>query len=153
MNFHEIIPLTNLRKFDAMCLHNEDLHQNKELQKQILSWAAETLTEARENWGKLHATTIEAVVAEDRKAQAKRRGRARDNKYAPFREYFKTMQHRRFKTYQQAGQKLTANGFVEWFLTNLPEDIKIPYRESNKKNKLIQLAQINNREFKKAFEC
>ena len=151
MNLHEIIPLTNLRKFDAMCLHNEDLHQNKELQQQILSWAAEMLTEARENWGKLHATTIEAVVAEDRKAQAKRRGRARDNKYAPFREYFKTMQHRRFKTYQQVGQKLTANGFVEWFLTNLSEDIKIPYRESNKKNKLIQLAQINNRELKKSF--
>ena len=63
------------------------------------------------------------------------------------------MQHQRFKIYQEAGQKLPANGVVEWFLTNLPEDIKIPYRESNKKNKLIQLAQINNREFKKAFEC
>lgn len=153
MNLHEIIPLTNLRKFDVLCMHNRDLHQNRELQQQILSWAAEMLTEARENWGKLHATTIEAVVAEDRKAQAKRRGRARDNKYAPFREYFKTMQHQRFKIYQEVGQKLTANGFVEWFLTNLSEDIKIPYRESNKKNKLIQLAQINNREFKKAFEC
>ena len=31
------------------------------------------LTEAREEWGALHATTIEAVVVEDRKAQANNR--------------------------------------------------------------------------------
>lgn len=151
MNYKEIIPFVALRKFDEMCLHNEYLYQNKEFQKQILSWAADTLTEAREDWGEIHATTIEAIVTEDRKAQAKKRGEARDNKYAPFREYFKNLQQKRFNEYQKAGQRLSANRFVEWFLENLPENIKIPYRESNLKNKLIQLAQNNNREFKKSF--
>ncbi len=37
MNYKEIIPFRALRKFDAICLHNEYLHQNKELQKQILN--------------------------------------------------------------------------------------------------------------------
>ena len=153
MDFKEVIPNKALRKFDEICLHNEYLRQNKELRQQILSWAADMLTEAREEWGVLHATTIEAVVIEDRKAQAKKRGKARDNKYAPFREYFKNLQQRRFNEYQKAGQRLSANRFVEWFLENTAENIEIPYRQSNLKNKLIQLAQANNREFKKAFEC
>ena len=153
MNYKEIIPFKALRKFDAMCLHNEYLHKNKELRQQILSWAADMLLKAREEWGALHAATIEAVVVEDRKAQAKKRGEARDNKYAPFREYFKNLQQRRFNEYQKAGQRLSANRFVEWFLENKAENIEIPYRQSNLKNKLIQLAQANNREFKKAFEC
>lgn len=153
MDFKEVIPNKALRKFDEICLHNEYLRQNKELRQQILSWAADMLTEAREEWGVLHATTIEAVVIEDRKAQAKKRGKARDNKYAPFREYFKNLQQRRFNEYQKAGQRLSANRFVEWFLENTAENIEIPYRHSNLKNKLIQLAQANNREFKKAFEC
>ena len=152
MDYKEIIPFKALRKFDEMCLHNGYLHQNKDFQQQILSWAAELLEEARDNWGKLHATTFEAIVAEDRKAQAQKRGKARDNKYAPFREYFKQVQKERFLEYKKAGQKLTANRYVEWFLENLSENIKIPYRESNIKNKLVQLAQINNRELKKAFE-
>ena len=152
MNYKEIIPNRALRKFDAICLHNEYLRQNKEFQEQILSWAADTLTEARANWGNIHATTIDAVVEEDRKSQAKKCGKARDNKYAPFREYFKQVQKERFMEYKKAGQKLTANRYVEWFLENLSENIKIPYRESNLKNKLVQLAQINNRELKKAFE-
>ena len=152
MNYKEIIPNRALRKFDAICLHNEYLRQNKEFQEQILSWAAELLEEARDNCGRLHATTFEAIVAEDRRTQAKKCGKARDNKYAPFREYFKQVQKERFMEYKKAGQKLTANRYVEWFLENLSENIKIPYRESNLKNKLVQLAQINNRELKKAFE-
>ncbi|MCQ2735489.1 MAG: hypothetical protein MJ212_06055 [Alphaproteobacteria bacterium] len=151
MDFKEIISFKALRKFDAMCLKNEKLHQNKELQQQILSWAAELLKEAREDWGNLHATTFEAIIAEDRKAQAQKRGKARDNKYAPFREYFKKVQKEKFMEYKKAGQKLTANRFVEWFLENTAENIEIPYRQSNLKNKLIQLAQINNCEFKKSF--
>ena len=54
-------------KFDEMCLHNKCLHQNKELQQQLLSWAAELLEEARKDWSDIHATTFEAIVAEDRK--------------------------------------------------------------------------------------
>jgi len=37
---------------------------------------------------------------------------------------------------------------VDWFLEN-KTDIQIPYVEQNQKNKLRQLAQANNREFKK----
>ena len=50
MDYKEIIPIRALRKFDVMCLHNEYLHRNKEMQQQILSWAADTLAEAREHW-------------------------------------------------------------------------------------------------------
>ncbi|MBQ8677051.1 MAG: hypothetical protein IJ529_01115 [Alphaproteobacteria bacterium] len=46
---------------------------------------------------------------------------------------------------------MSANGFVTRFLAYHQKDIEIPYRPSNLKNKLIQLAQANNREFKKAF--
>ena len=151
MNYKEIIHFRALRKFDEMCLHNKCLHQNKELQQQLLSWAAELLEEARKDWSDIHATTFEAIVAEDRKEQAQKRGKARDNKYAPFREYFKQVQRKKFIEYKKAGQKLTANRYVEWFLENLSENVVIPYRESNIKNKLIQLAQQNNLELKKAF--
>ena len=77
MNYKEIIPFRSLRKFDAICLHNEYLHQNKELQQQLLSWAAELLEEARKDWSDIHATTFEAIVAEDRKEQAQKRGKAK----------------------------------------------------------------------------
>ena len=148
MDYKEIIPITVLRKFDAMCLKNEKLHQNKELQQQILSWAAELLEEARDNWGKLHATTMDAVVAEDRRSQAQKRGKARDNKYAPFREYFKKVQREKFMEYKKAGLVLKASEFLRWFLEN-NENIIIPYKKSNQHHKLIGLAQENNREFKK----
>lgn len=148
MDFKEIIPITALRKFDAMCLHSPKLQQNKDFQQQILSWAAELLEEAREDWNKLHATTFEAIVAEDRKAQAKKRGKARDSKYAPFREYFKKIQKERFLEYKKAGFVLKASEFLRWFLEN-NENIVIPYKKSNQHHKLIGLAQENNREFKK----
>ena len=49
--------------------------------------------------------------------------------------------------------KLTANGFVEWFLKNKAQNIEIPYVKQNQKNKLRQLAQQNNREFKKLLQA
>lgn len=153
MDFKGVIPITALRKFDSMCLHTPKLRQDSDLQQQILNWAADLLTEAREEWGALHATTIDAVITEDRKTQAKKRGKARDNKYAPFREYFKNLQQQRFNEYYKQGQKMSANSFVTWFLAYNQTDIEIPYRQSNLKSKLIQLAQANNREFIKAFEC
>ena len=153
MDYKEILPPKALRKFDAICLHNEYLHHNKALQQQILDCMADMMNEAREYWSKLHATTIDAVITEDRKAQAKKRGKARDNKYAPFREYFKNLQQQRFNEYYKQGQKMSTNSFVTWFLAYNQTDIEIPYRQSNLKSKLIQLAQANNREFIKAFEC
>ena len=148
MGFREIIPITVLRKFDAMCLKDEKLHQNKEFQQQILSWATDMLAEAREQWGETHSTTIDAIVTEDRKAQARKRGKARDNKYAPFREYFRKVQKERFLEYKKAGLTLKSGEFLRWFLEN-NENIIIPYKKSNQYHKLIGLAQENNREFKK----
>lgn len=36
-----------------------------------------------------------------------------------------------------------------WYLTYKSEDMPIPYVKQNIANKLVQLAQYNNREFKK----
>lgn len=149
MDFKEIIPITALRKFDAICLHNKYLHQNKELQQQILDCMVDMMNEAREEWGKLHATTIDAVVQKDRKTQAKKRGKARDNKYAPFRKYFKNLQQQKFIEFKNAGLVLKASEFLRWFLENKIEEIVIPYKKSNQYHKLIGLAQENNRGFKK----
>ena len=72
-----------------------------------------------------------------------------DKKFAPFREYFKKIQRQRFNKYMKLGKKLTANGFVLWFLKAKATKISIPYRQSNWESKLNQLAQANNRGFKK----
>ena len=149
MDYKEIIPIRALRKFDAMCLHNEYLHQNKELQQQILSWAAELLEEAREDWRELHNDTIESVIECHTRSEAKRKSNIKDQKYAPFREYFKKVQREQFDIALQNSYKLTANSFVEWFLANKANEMQIPYVKQNQKNKLRQLAQQNNREFKK----
>ena len=72
MDYKDNLPPKALRKFDAICLHNEYLHENKALQQQILDCMVDMMTEAREYWSKLHATTIDAVITEDRKTQAKK---------------------------------------------------------------------------------
>ncbi|MBR3677126.1 MAG: hypothetical protein IKN71_08350 [Alphaproteobacteria bacterium] len=149
MDYKEIIPIRAVRKFDVMCLHNEYLRQNKEFQQQILSWAADTLAEAREHWGDIHATTIDAVIKTHHREKAHKGAVVRDKKYAQFREKFAEIQKEKYKEAIQVGIKLTANSFVEWFLANKANEMQIPYIEQNQKNKLRQLAQQNNREFKK----
>ena len=149
MDYKEILPPKALRKFDAMCLKNEKLHQNKELQLQILSWAADTLEEARAEWSERRNDTIESVIECHTRSEAKRKSDIKDQKYAPFREYLKKVQREQFDIALQNGYKLTANSFAEWFLANKANEIQIPYVEQNQKNKLRQLAQQNNREFKK----
>ncbi|MBR1601383.1 MAG: hypothetical protein IJ677_07375 [Alphaproteobacteria bacterium] len=148
MDFKEVIPIVDLRKFDAMCLHNNKLQQDKALQQQILNWAADMMTEAREYWSKLHAATIDAVIKTHHKEKAHKGAIVRDKKYAEFRENFTKIQKEKYELAMQNGSKLTANSFVDWFLEN-KTDIQIPYVEQNQKNKLRQLAQQNNREFKK----
>ena len=148
MDFKEIIPLRVLRKFDAMCLRNAKLQQDKALQQQILNWAADMLVKAREDWGKLHSDSIESVIKCHTSSEAKIKSKIKDQKYAPFREYFKRIQQEKYEIAMRNGSKLTANSFVDWFLENRA-DIQIPYVEQNRRNKLRQLAQANNREFKK----
>ena len=106
------------------------------------------MTEAREYWSKLHAATIDAVIKTHHKEKAHKGAIVRDKKYAEFRENFTKIQKEKYELAMQNGSKLTANSFVDWFLEN-KTDIQIPYVEQNQKNKLRQLAQQNNREFKK----
>lgn len=106
------------------------------------------LLEAREEWGELHNNAIESVIKCHTSSEAKRKSEIKDQKYAPFRKYFKQIQQEKYEFALQNGSKLTANSFVDWFLEN-KTDIQIPYVEQNQKNKLRQLAQQNNREFKK----
>ena len=148
MDYKEFLPPRALRKFDAICLHNPKLQQDKALQQQILNWAADMLTEAREEWGALQTTTIDAVIKIHHKEKAHKGAVVRDKKYAKFRENFTKIQKEKYELAMQNDSKLTANSFVDWFLEN-KTDIQIPYVEQNQKNKLRQLAQQNNREFKK----
>lgn len=67
---------------------NGYLHQNREFQQQILSWAMELLEEARKNWGNIHATTIDAVIKTHHREKAHKGAVVRDKKYAQFRERF-----------------------------------------------------------------
>ena len=149
MDYKEILPPKALRKFDEICLHNKYLHQNKELQQQILDCMVDMMTEAREEWSERRNDTIESVIKCHTSSEAKRKSEIKDQKYAPFREYFKQIQQEKYKLALQNGYKLTANSFVEWFLANKANEMQIPYVEQNQKNKLRQLAQQNNREFKK----
>ena len=123
------------------------------LQEQILNWLSIVLYGRRQEWQNTRQNSVDILCLLQRKQDALKRSQNRDKKYAPFREYFKNLQRQKFLEYQKQGKNMSANGFVVWFMEHLPEDISIPYRQSNLKNKLTQLAQANNREFKKAFEC
>lgn len=145
----EIVPQKSLRKFDEICLHNEVLRQNVDLQQQILSWAEKMIEECREEWNEMRGDTIETVIKCHYKSNVQKGGIERDKKYAQFREIFARIQKEKYECALQKGNRFTANGFVEWFLANKAGEIQIPYLEQNQKNKLRQLAQQNNREFKK----
>ncbi len=153
INTAEIIPTKAIRKLDALFLQDETLQQNQEMKDKILLWAKELLLDVRKEWNDLHSLAIENMVIQERKAEAAKSGKNRDNKYAPFREYFKKVQETKFHECYKEGRIMTANSFVLWFLDNKAKDMKIPYCSTNQKNKLVQLAQANNREFKKAFAC
>lgn len=151
MDDEEIIPPQMLRELNLLFIQHKALHNSKELQLQIIEWAKRLLAESRKEWNGMHTTLLDAVIQTDRRAEAQRRSKERDKKYAPFREYFKKLQQEKYLLAQHNGNKLTANGYVEWFLKNKAQDVEIPYVKQNQKNKLRQLAQQNNREFKKAF--
>lgn len=150
MTDREMIPDKALRKLNMLILHNEHLRTDNNLQQNIINWAEQMLSEARMEWEENRATTIEAVILSDRKAEARRRAAIKDTKYAYFREHFKNLQKTKFMEYQKQGKTLTASSFVRYFLKNRLSTVDIPYKTSNLQNKLNQLAQANNREFKKA---
>ena len=134
-----------LRKFNQ----NQDI---KSLQSQITNWIILTITDEIRHWQDSRKESVEALCKINRSQEAQKRAQSRDKKYAPFREYFKKIQRQRFNKYMKLDKKMTANGFVLWFIKNKAAKISIPYRQSNWQSKLNQLAQANNREFKKALE-
>jgi len=149
MTDKEMLPLKSVRKLNSLILHNELLAKNKILQQKIIDWAEDMLEEARTEWSDIHNSAIDAIITCERKKEAIKRGKARDKKYAPFRAYFKKLQQKYFLEHMKMGKKMTANSFANWFLENIPDEIIIPYKESNQYHKLIKLAEENNREFRK----
>lgn len=139
----------SLRKIDALILHDEYLRNNKKLQQKIITLIQEVLEDVKSESEELRATIVDAFIMEYKRTQAKKCGKIRDNKYAPFREYFKDLQKKIFIKAKENGKCLSANAFVYWFLENKPEDVIIPYKISNQQHKLLRLAQENNREFRK----
>lgn len=139
----------SLRKIDALILHDEYLRNNKKLQQKIITLIQEVLEDVKSESEELRATIVDAFIMEYKRAQARKCGKMRDNKYAPFREYFKCLQKEMFMKLKKEGKDLRANVFVYWFLENKPEDVIIPYKISNQQHKLLRLAQENNREFRK----
>lgn len=149
MTDKETLPLKAARKLDMLILHNEALAKDKSLQEKIVAWSLDMLEEAYTEWRDIQTTIVDSIIICDRKKEALKRGKARDKKYAPFREYFKDLQEQKFIEYRKSGTKMTANCFVRWFLKNTPKEVIIPYKPSNQYNKLIKLAEENNRELKK----
>ena len=150
MTDKETLPLKAARKLNMLIIHNEALAKDKSLQEKIITWAEDMLEEARTDWSDLHNTVLDAVITCDRKQEAKRKALIKDEKYAPFREYFKNLQYKKFISYQKQGKNLSASAFVRYFLKSKAHVVDIPYKNSNWEIKLNQLAQANNREFKKS---
>ena len=149
MTDKETLPFKAARKLNMLIMHNEALAKDKGLQEKIITWALDMLEEARADWNDMRATTLDSVIKIHQRTNARMGGIERDKKYVQFREEFAKIQKEYFIRAYQNNQKLTANSFVEWFITNKAKKIKIPYVPQNQKNKLRQLAQANNREFKK----
>ncbi len=128
MTDKETLPLKAARKLNMLIMHNEALAKDKSLQEKIIAWSLDMLEEARTDWSDMRASVLDSIITCDRKQEAKRKALIKDEKYAPFREYFKNLQYKKFISYQKQGRNQNSN----WEI------------------KLNQLAQANNREFKKS---
>lgn len=89
MTDKETLPLKAARKLNLLILQNEALAKNKSLQEKIIAWSLDMLEEARADWSDMHNSVLDAVITCDRRKEAIKRGKARDNRYAPFRKYFR----------------------------------------------------------------
>ena len=150
MTDKETSPLKAARKLNMLIMHNEALAKDKSLQEKIIAWGLDMLEEARQEWDDMRNTILDAIITYDRKQEAKRKALIKDEKYAPFRVYFKNLQYKKFISYQKQGKNLSASAFVRYFLKSKAHVVDIPYKNSNWEIKLNQLAQANNREFKKS---
>lgn len=142
----------DLQLLDFIFYKQEKNYNLSLLKKQILNWASLVLYYERKNWEENKKNTAEILYSLRKKNDAVNRAKCRDKKYAPFREYFRIQQQKKYLEYQKTGQKLSANSFAAWFIEHKDEHLEIPYAKQNQKNKLTQLAQANNREFNKSFQ-
>ena len=146
----------------SICMDNQEIYwlnnilqNNKtdinltQMQTQIMNLINIILYKSRGQWNEMRQNSIAALCKCERKTCARKARKLRDEKYAPFREYFKQIQYKKFMQYYQAGKILSANFFAMWYLKHKSEEMQIPYVKQNITNKLVQLAQKNNREFKK----
>lgn len=144
-----ILSPKSLRLFDSFVRKNKTLSVDKDLQQSILNWVRQVIKEERKEWEELHKDTIDILIKIKKSEEAKKGALKRDEKYVFFRNEFKKLQKEKYQEYLSQNKNLTANGFVNWFLKEKAKDYNIPYVVQNRKTKLIQLAQKNNRELKK----
>ena len=113
-----VIEIDKLRKLDFIFRQFNQTQDTKALQSQITNWIILTITDERQHWQKSRKESVEVLCKINRSQEAQKRAQSRDKKFAPFREYFKKIQRQRFNKYMKLGKKLTANGFVLWFIKN-----------------------------------
>lgn len=146
-----ILSEKSVRLFDLLVLHNTCLKNDKKLQEDILKCLEKVVEIEIINERECRQDIIDAIIKVNKTEEAKKRALKRDEKYAPFRNEFKQLQKEKYQEYLTQNKKLSANGFVEWFLKEKAINYNIPYVSQNIKIKLIQLAQKNNQEFKKSL--
>lgn len=84
----------HLRLLDRIFIsHHQQCNLNI-LKQQIIDWMAMVLSEERENWSELKENLVQTLYSLDKKAEAVKRAKARDEKYAPFRAEFKQTQYK-----------------------------------------------------------
>lgn len=143
----------HLRLLDSIFRKHRQVCDLPKLQNQISEWAETVLVEKRRKWREMRVNSVEVLYHLDRKKEACKRANAKNKRYEPFKQIFKQLQKAQFEKYQKAGQILSANAFVKWFFNQKAQTTNIPYCQSNQKNQLTKLAQINNREFKKLLNA
>lgn len=148
-----VVSNKHLRLLNNIFRNHHQLSNLPELKAQILDWLQIVLSDERKEWAESRANSVNILCRLDRKKEARNRAAAKNKRYEPFKAAFKQLQEIKFREAQKAGKILSANAFVKWFLSNKPSLADIPYIESNRQNKLRQLAQANNREFKKLLNA
>ena len=119
----------------SMSIDNQDMYwlrhilQNhkteinfSQLQAQIVNLINIILYKNREQWSETRKDSIESLCKCERKNCARKARKLRDEKYAPFREYFRKIQYEKFMQYHENGKILSANYFAMWYLTHKSED-------------------------------
>ena len=144
-----ILSPKSLRLFDSFVRKNKTLSVDKDLQQSILNLVRQVIKEERKEWEELRKDTIDIFIKIKKSEESKKGALKRDEKYVFFRNEFKKLQKEKYQEYLSQNKNLTANCFVNWFLKEKAQDYNIPYVVQNRKTKLIQLAQKNNRELKK----